>query len=188
MLDECGRLTPACPHAYMVRPEQSKVDGPDAAHTYGLPSLDLAAATATPARPLTGTLTAPADGAARVSVRLARLSACGCGCASRKARRSEAVSRSNSALLWAARRDRSVRRAARSRVSFAAAAVAALASRSALAAATLAFDASVNTAARRVATTSMMLACAAKSPGDALDSMAPNVPNGSDRDSDVTSR
>src|SRR5829696_369444 len=53
--DECGRETPACAQAHMVRPEQSKASGPAAAHTYGLPSFDLAASTATAARPLTGT-------------------------------------------------------------------------------------------------------------------------------------
>ena len=57
-----------------------------------------------------------------------------------------------------------MRLAASSRVSFAAAAVAALASLSGLAAAALAFDASVNTAARRLATTSMMLACGEVAP------------------------
>src|SRR5215207_9406279 len=186
MPDECGSETPAFPHAYIVRPEQSNEDGPAAAHTYGLPSTDFAAATAIPARPLTGTLTGASDTGARVSVRLARSS--GCGWASRKARRSAAESRSNIALLCAARRDRSARLAASSRVSFAAAAVAALASPSAFAAAALASEASVSTAARREATTSMMLAWAANSPGDSLESIAPKVPKGSERDSDLTSR
>src|SRR5690242_3443457 len=38
--------TPACAHAAMVRPEQSKVLGPAVANTYGLPSWARAYATA----------------------------------------------------------------------------------------------------------------------------------------------
>src|SRR3954447_1321077 len=43
---ECGSETPACAHAHIVRPEQSKDEGPAAPHTYGAPMSDSAAAAA----------------------------------------------------------------------------------------------------------------------------------------------
>src|SRR4051794_13877192 len=51
---ECGSETPPRAQAHMVSPEQSKVDGPAAAHSYGLPICAYASATAAPARPLAG--------------------------------------------------------------------------------------------------------------------------------------
>src|SRR5829696_900735 len=188
MPDECGRETPAAAQAYMVRPEQSNAFGPAAPQAYGLPSTDLAAETAIAPRPLlTGALTAGAvcTGVVRGSSRLLRWTSA-CICVLRKVCRSAADSRSNIALLWAARLDRSVRLAARSRVSLAAAACAALASAAALTAVALALLASVSTAERRLETTSMRLAWAAKSPGESLYSIAPKVPNGSERVSDAT--
>src|SRR6185369_5718246 len=172
--EECGSETPACAQAHIVSPEQSNVDGPAAAQTYGLPSFDLAAATAVAAPPLAGTLTvgAPAEGSVRVSFRDARST--GAACESTNACRSEVDSRSNIALLCAACMANWVRLADRSWVSFAAAAWAALV------AAALALLASARTAARRVETTSMMLAWDTKSAGESLDSIAPNVPNGSE--------
>src|SRR5215203_3009498 len=76
ILDECGRETPAAAQAYMVRPEQSNASGPAAAHTYGLPSLDRAAAIATDARSLAGTSDTggAGTGSTRVSSRVARSS------------------------------------------------------------------------------------------------------------------
>src|SRR4030081_635058 len=50
---EWGNDTPAARHAYIVRPEQSKLSGPEAAHWYGLPICARATATASPA-PLPG--------------------------------------------------------------------------------------------------------------------------------------
>src|SRR4029079_6771377 len=47
--DECGRLRPACFHAHMTRPEQSKTLGPAPAQTYLAPILLMAAAMATEA-------------------------------------------------------------------------------------------------------------------------------------------
>src|SRR3954465_1334647 len=43
---ECGSDTPACAHAHIVRPEQSKEDGPAAPKTYGAPITERAAAAA----------------------------------------------------------------------------------------------------------------------------------------------
>src|SRR3954466_10481194 len=48
--EEWAMLTPAAPHAALVRPEQSNVFGPEVANTYGLPSCARAYATATAAR------------------------------------------------------------------------------------------------------------------------------------------
>src|SRR5258708_35433320 len=47
-------VTPACAHAIMVSPEQSKQVGPAPALQYGLPTWACAYATAAPARPLGG--------------------------------------------------------------------------------------------------------------------------------------
>src|SRR2546430_9391698 len=46
---EWGNDTPAARHAYIVRPEQSKLSGPDAPHWYGLPIWARATATASAA-------------------------------------------------------------------------------------------------------------------------------------------
>src|SRR5438132_14314434 len=42
----CGRDTPAARHAHIVSPEQSKLPGPAAPHSYGLPSWRWASAMA----------------------------------------------------------------------------------------------------------------------------------------------
>ena len=52
---KCAIDTPACFQAIRVRPEQSKVSGPAAAKTYGLPSCAIVYATASLARGLGGT-------------------------------------------------------------------------------------------------------------------------------------
>src|SRR4051812_37124175 len=106
----------------MARPEQSKVDGPAAAQTYGLPSFDFATAIAVAAPPLAGTFTGGADEAGgddvggvvvRESLRDAR-SVAAVDCEWRNVCRSEADSRSNIAWLCPACLDRAVRLAARS--------------------------------------------------------------------------
>src|SRR5438876_949879 len=48
---KCPRVTPAEAHAYLVRPEQSKVLGPSVAKTYGLPICAQAVAAAFPGAP-----------------------------------------------------------------------------------------------------------------------------------------
>src|SRR3954464_9518064 len=51
---ECGSETPACAHAHIVRPEQSKDEGPAAPNTYGAPTTDCAAAAAVAPAPVAG--------------------------------------------------------------------------------------------------------------------------------------
>jgi hypothetical protein len=71
-------------------------------------------------------------------------------------------------------------------VTFAASPAAVRASAAAFAAVARAFAAAASTAARRLDTTSMTLTLAANSPGEPLDSIAPNDPNGADRASAET--
>src|SRR5437763_11703095 len=59
---ECGSSTPPARHAYIVRPEQSKLSGPAAAHWYGLPNWALAVFTAVAAPALTGGAGPPGAG------------------------------------------------------------------------------------------------------------------------------
>src|SRR5436309_1374636 len=61
-LAECGRETPACAQAHIVRPEQSNELGPAAPKTYGAPITDQAAETAIWAAEAFGSGTKPPDG------------------------------------------------------------------------------------------------------------------------------